>query len=95
MERLRLCLVLENKVLFRNFIKKYTKLISADGDKRYSEKSSMHYKKMGLTAIVKNIPESRQVIMANDLISKYKPDIVVITGHDRNDKIGKKLRRYI
>lgn len=48
MERLRLCLVLENKVLFRNFIKKYTKLISADGDKKYSEKSNIYYKKVGL-----------------------------------------------
>ena len=43
MERLRLCLVLENKDLFRNFIKKYTKLISADGDKKYSEKSNIYY----------------------------------------------------
>ena len=78
-----------NKIIYTG------RILHLDGDKRYSEKSSMHYKKMGLTAIVKNIPESRQVIMANDLISKYKPDIVVITGHDRNDKIGKKLRRYI
>lgn len=46
---------------------------------------------MGLTAIVKNIPESRQVVMANDLITRYKPDIVVVTGHDRNDKIREKL----
>lgn len=71
------------------------RILHLDGDKRYSEKSSMYYKKMGLTAIVKNIPESRQVVMANDLITRYKPDIVVVTGHDRNDKIREKLWRYI
>ena len=38
-----------------------------------------------LKAIVKNIPENRQVYLANDLIDKYNPDIVVITGHDRYD----------
>ena len=40
---------------------------------------------MGLKAIVKNIAENRQVYLANDLINKYNPDIVVITGHDRYD----------
>ena len=46
---------------------------------------------MGLKAIVKNIPERNQVNVANNLIERYNPDIVVITGHDRNDKIRKKL----
>lgn len=67
------------------------RILHLDGDKRYSEKSNMYYKKMGLTAIVKNISESKQVVMANELISRYNPDIVVITGHDRYDKVGKKL----
>lgn len=67
------------------------RILHLDGDKRYSEKSSMYYKKMGLTAIVKNISESKQVVMANELITRYNPDIVVITGHDRYDKVGKKL----
>lgn len=71
------------------------RILHLDGDKRYSEKSNMYYKKMGLTAIVKNISESKQVVMANELISRYNPDIVVITGHDRYDKVGKKLWRYI
>lgn len=67
------------------------KILHLDGDKRYSEKSKMYYKKMGLNAIVKNIPENRQVNLANDLIEVYKPDIIVITGHDRHDKTRKKL----
>ncbi|MFU2362651.1 MAG: sporulation peptidase YabG [Clostridiales bacterium] len=86
---MRLCLVLENKVLFRNFIKKYTKLISADGDKKYSEKSNIYYKKVGLNAIVKNIPERNQPIFVGALVKKYKPEILVITGHDGMIKKGK------
>lgn len=82
MERLRLCLVLENKVLFRNFIKKYTKLISADGDKRYSQKSHQYYKKLGLNAMVINIPEYKQPKVVYNLLKTYNPDILVITGHD-------------
>ena len=89
------------EIIKNNFLKRSDKIIYTgrilhlDGDKRYSEKSNMYYKKMGLTAIVKNISESKQVVMANELISRYNPDIVVITGHDRYDKVGKKLWRYI
>lgn len=32
------------------------RILHLDGDRKYSEKSSMYYKKMGLNAIVKNIP---------------------------------------
>ena len=80
-----------------NFFKRSNKIIYTgrilhlDGDKKYSEKSNAYYKKMGLKAIVRNIPESRQVNLANDLIERYNPDIVVITGHDRYDKVRKKL----
>lgn len=78
-----------NKIIYTG------RILHLDGDRRYSEKSSIYYKKMGLTAIVKNISESKQVVMANELIDRYKPDIVVITGHDRYDKVRKKLWRYI
>lgn len=62
-----------NKVIYTG------KILHMDGDKRYSEKSNMYYKKMGLKAIVRNIPESRQVSVVNNLIDRYKPDILVIT----------------
>lgn len=55
------------------------KILHLDGDRKYSEKSNLYYKKMGLKAIVKNIPESRQVNVANMLIDRYKPDILVVT----------------
>ena len=58
------------------------------GDRRYSEKSAKYYKKMGLNAVVKNIPESKQPIMVRQLLEKYNPDILVITGHDAMLKKG-------
>ena len=48
----------------------------------------MYYNKMGLNAIVKNIPENRQPRAVYRLLSIYKPDILVITGHDGMLKNG-------
>ncbi len=72
-----------NKVIYTG------KILHLDGDKRYSEKSNMYYKKMGLNAIVRNIPENRQVSIVNTLIDRYNPDILVVTGHDGMIKTGK------
>lgn len=58
------------------------KILHLDGDKKYSEKSFKYYKKMGLNAIVKNIPEYKQPHTVYRLLEFYKPDILVITGHD-------------
>lgn len=58
------------------------KILHLDGDKKYSEKSVRYYKSLGLNAIVKNIPENRQAQLIPSLLEKYKPDILVLTGHD-------------
>lgn len=55
------------------------KILHLDGDKRYSEKSIMYYKKMGLKAVVKNIPENKQSKVVYRLLKIYNPDILVIT----------------
>lgn len=57
-------------------------ILHLDGDKKYSEKSAKYYKSMGLNAIVKNVPEKKQPMVVQNLIRFYKPDILVITGHD-------------
>lgn len=67
------------------------KILHLDGDKKYSEKSYNYYKKAGLNAIVKNIPEYKQPQVIYNLLKAYKPDIVVITGHD---SMLKKARDY-
>ena len=65
------------------------KILHLDGDRRYSEKSFRYYKKMGLTAIVKNIPEYKQPKVVYNLLSYYKPDILIVTGHDGMIRKGK------
>lgn len=58
------------------------KILHLDGDKSYSEKSYRYYRRLGLDAIVKNIPEYKQPKVVYDLLRIYNPDILVITGHD-------------
>ena len=58
------------------------KILHLDGDRKYTEKSYKYYKKLGLNAIVKNIPEYRQPKVVYNMLKYYNPDILVITGHD-------------
>lgn len=77
----------KKKYRYQN-IPKTGKILHLDGDKRYSEKSNRYYKKIGLNAVVKNITEAKQPLFIKDLIQKYKPDILIITGHDSMIKSG-------
>lgn len=64
------------------------RILHLDGDKLYSEKSARYYRKMGLNAVVKNVPENKQHLIVKDYINKYNPDILVLTGHDGMIKSG-------
>lgn len=64
------------------------KILHLDGDRRYSEKSAKYYRRLGLNAVVKNIPENKQSQYVISLLEKYNPDILVITGHDAMLKKG-------
>ena len=64
------------------------KILHLDGDRRYSRKSFDFYRKLGLNAVVKNIPEYEQPKMIYKLLKVYNPDILVITGHDAMIKKG-------
>ena len=63
-------------------------ILHLDGDRKYSEKSYRYYRKLGLNAIVKYIPEYRQPRVVYQLLELYNPDILVITGHDGMIKRG-------
>ena len=67
------------------------RILHLDGDKRYSEKSIMYYKKMGLNAIVRNIPENKQSKVVYRLLQIYNPDILVITRAWWYDKKWSKI----
>lgn len=54
-------------------------ILHLDGDKRYTQKSQRYYNKLGLRAIVKNVPENKQPQVIGSLVRRYSPDIIVIT----------------
>ena len=82
----------KEKHLFREKTIIYTgKILHIDGDRKYSEKSSKYYKKIGLNAIVRNIPERKQPYSIANLLQRYKPDILVVTGHDGMIRKGTKF----
>ena len=58
------------------------RILHLDGDKKYAQRAYNYYNKMGLNAIVKNISENQQPTIIYGLLNQYKPDILVITGHD-------------
>ena len=70
-------------------MKQYGKILHLDGDKRYSEKTEKYYKKKGLNYIVKHVVEHKQPNVVTSLLQRYKPNILVITGHDGMIKKGK------
>lgn len=90
----------ENRMNFENKIQRITyeerfneiirkgKILHLDGDKKYANKSIIYYKKIGLNAVVKNIPENKQAKIIKQLLILYNPDILVITGHDGMIKNG-------
>ena len=67
------------------------KILHIDGDKKYAEKSRRYYRKVGLNAIVRNIPERRQPFAIAILLQRYTPDVLVITGHDGMIRKGTKF----
>ena len=58
------------------------KVLHIDGDSEYLEKCLKFYKKMGVYAIGKKIPEEDIAKQIVTLLEEFKPDIVIITGHD-------------
>lgn len=65
-------------------------VLHIDGDAEYARRCKDVYKKMGIIAYVYNISESEQPKHIYSLLSKIRPNILIVTGHDafirkRND----------
>jgi len=58
------------------------KVLHIDGDKDYLERCMNFYKKVNIKAIGVKLNEDNIKDKIVSLIDEYKPDIVVITGHD-------------
>ncbi|MBR2744889.1 MAG: sporulation peptidase YabG [Clostridia bacterium] len=70
-------------------LSRYGKILHLDGDRKYSEKTEKYYRKRGLNYVVKYVAEHKQPIIIKSLLAAYRPDILVITGHDGMIKKGK------
>ena len=58
------------------------KILHIDGDSEYLEKCLKYYKYAGVYAIGKKIKEEDMYEQVELLLKEYKPDILIITGHD-------------
>ncbi len=58
------------------------KILHIDGDEEYLNRCLKFYKKNGILAIGKKINEKHIYEQMKGLLLEYKPDIVIITGHD-------------
>lgn len=70
----------------------YGNVLHLDGDSRYCQKSIKYYRNLGINAVVKNISENKQPRIVQHLLERYRPDILVITGHDGMIKNGTDYR---
>ncbi|HIE12144.1 MAG TPA: sporulation peptidase YabG, partial [Desulfotomaculum sp.] len=57
-------------------------VLHIDGDRDYLELCLSTYKQMAVPVNAFVIPEERQPEAVGDLLPKYLPDIIVVTGHD-------------
>ena len=70
--------------------KKPGSVLHLDGDADYCKEWKKIYKDMGISAIIYNLNERDQYRHVPALLNRYKPEILVLTGHDafikrRND----------
>lgn len=66
------------------------RIVHIDGDSDYCIQSKNLYKKMGINSYIFNIEEKEQHRQVLPLLQKYRPQLLVLTGHDafikrRND----------
>ena len=58
------------------------KILHIDGDKDYLNKCLDYYKQKGIYAVGKRVSEEHIYENILPMLQEYKPDIVIITGHD-------------
>lgn len=58
------------------------KILHIDGDSDYLDRCLKFYKQMGVYAIGKKVLEEEIPFQVTHLLEEFKPDIVIITGHD-------------
>lgn len=77
--------IVDDKSIFQNkelFFGKPGKILHLDGDSEYLENCLKAYKNLSLEVDGFVFPEKDHSTVVVDLVKKYRPDIVVLTGHD-------------
>lgn len=72
----------DNKRHPRDFFERPGRVLHLDGDGTYLNKCLTIYRRLGIRAVGKNIPETRMPDVLRDLLDEFQPDILIITGHD-------------
>lgn len=62
------------------------KVLHVDGDKDYLNRCLDFYKRANIFAVGEHVKESDLPNLTYKLLKKYKPDILIITGHDAINK---------
>ena len=62
------------------------KILHIDGDRDYLNRCMDFYKKANIFAIGEHIKENELATAVPKLLKKYKPDIMIVTGHDSINK---------
>ncbi len=58
------------------------KILHIDGDNEYLERCLKFYKEKGVYAVGKKIKEENIYEQLDKLLNEFKPDILIVTGHD-------------
>ena len=58
------------------------KILHLDGDSEYLETCLEEYRKLGLSATGRFVTEKEQPAKVFELLQEFRPDILVLTGHD-------------
>ncbi len=66
------------------------RVLHIDGDEEYLKMCLKTYKQLNIEAVGRCIEESKQSEQVTALIDEYRPDILVLTGHDALIGSGKK-----
>ena len=62
------------------------KILHIDGDQDYLKRCLEFYKRANIFAVGEHIRENEVPNVMNKLLNKYRPDIIIITGHDAVNK---------
>lgn len=68
------------------------RVLHIDGDEEYLNICMKGYKQLGINATAKYVPEVQQPDVILQLLKEYRPDILVLTGHDSIVKGAQNLK---